>query len=129
MGHDFRPEYQGLSVLPERFPDVPRMALTATADDRTRADILRVLDLGAAPQFISSFDRPNIGYRVGQKDSPKTQLLDFIRAEHAGDAGIVYCLSRKSVEETAKWLQAQGVDAVAYHAGLPANARTRRTAS
>ncbi len=123
-GHDFRPEYQGLSVLPERFPDVPRMALTATADDRTRADILRVLDLGAAPQFISSFDRPNIQYRVGQKDSPKTQLLDFIRAEHAGDAGIVYCLSRKSVEETAKWLQAQGVDAVAYHAGLPPRERT-----
>ncbi|ALW88981.1 DNA helicase RecQ [Deinococcus actinosclerus] len=123
-GHDFRPEYQGLTVLPERFPEVPRMALTATADDRTRADILRVLDLGGAPQFVSSFDRPNIQYRVGQKDSPKTQLLDFIRAEHAGDAGIVYCLSRKSVEETARWLQAQGLDAVAYHAGLPPRERT-----
>ncbi len=123
-GHDFRPEYQGLTVLPDRFPQVPRMALTATADDRTRADILRVLDLGGAPQFVSSFDRPNIQYRVGQKDSPKTQLLEFIRAEHAGDAGIVYCLSRKSVEETARWLQAQGVDAVAYHAGLPPRERT-----
>ncbi|WP_394649257.1 DNA helicase RecQ [uncultured Deinococcus sp.] len=117
-GHDFRPEYQGLSVLPERYPHIPRLALTATADDRTRADILRVLALEAAPQFVSSFDRPNIQYRVANKEGPKTQLLDFIRAEHAGDAGIIYCLSRKSVEETAKWLQAQGVDAVAYHAGL-----------
>ncbi|MFC6659596.1 DNA helicase RecQ [Deinococcus multiflagellatus] len=117
-GHDFRPEYQGLSVLPARFAHIPRLALTATADDRTRADILRVLDLHGAPQFISSFDRPNIQYRVAAKEGPKTQLLDFIRTEHAGDAGIVYCLSRKSVEETAQWLQAQGVDAVAYHAGL-----------
>ena len=122
-GHDFRPEYQGLGVLPERYPHIPRLALTATADDRTRADILRVLGLEAAPQFVSSFDRPNIQYRVANKEGPKSQLLDFIRAEHGagrpgGDAGIIYCLSRKSVEETAKWLQAQGVDAVAYHAGL-----------
>ncbi|WP_102125325.1 DNA helicase RecQ [Deinococcus planocerae] len=117
-GHDFRPEYGQLGVLPQRFPHLPRVALTATADERTRADILRVLGLEGAPQFVSSFDRPNIGYRVANKEGPKTQLLDFIRAEHEGDAGIVYCLSRKSVEETAKWLQAQGVDALPYHAGL-----------
>ncbi|SMB93461.1 DNA helicase RecQ [Deinococcus hopiensis] len=117
-GHDFRPEYGQLGVLPERFPHIPRLALTATADDRTRADIVRVLGLAGAPQFISSFDRPNIQYRVGPKEGPKTQLLDFIRTEHPGDAGIVYCLSRRSVEETAKWLSAQGVEAVAYHAGL-----------
>ena len=117
-GHDFRPEYQQLSVLPLRFPHIPRVALTATADDRTRADMKSVLHLHAAPEFISSFDRPNIQYRVMLKSSPKTQLLEFIREEHAGDAGIVYCLSRKSVEDTAKWLQTQGIDAVAYHAGL-----------
>ncbi|PNY80022.1 DNA helicase RecQ [Deinococcus koreensis] len=123
-GHDFRPEYQGLRALPERFPDIPRVALTATADDRTRADILSVLSLHGAPQFVSSFDRPNIQYRVANKEGPKTQLLDFIRAEHPGDAGIVYCLSRKSVEETAKWLVAQGIDAVPYHAGLPPRERS-----
>ncbi|WP_216328680.1 DNA helicase RecQ [Deinococcus aestuarii] len=117
-GHDFRPEYGQLGVLPQRFPHLPRVALTATADERTRADILRVLGLEGAPQFVSSFDRPNIQYRVANKEGPKTQLLDFIRAEHEGDAGIVYCLSRKSVEETAKWLQAQGIDALPYHAGL-----------
>ncbi|MFB9992278.1 DNA helicase RecQ [Deinococcus oregonensis] len=117
-GHDFRPEYQQLSVLPERFPTIPRLALTATADDRTRADIVQVLGLTGAPAFVSSFDRPNIQYRVAAKESPKSQLLDFIRSEHAGDAGIVYCMSRKSVEETAKWLVAQGIDAVPYHAGL-----------
>ncbi|MFK7601026.1 DNA helicase RecQ [Deinococcus sp. SM5_A1] len=117
-GHDFRPEYGQLGVLPRRFPDIPRVALTATADDRTRADILNVLELGGAAQFISSFDRPNIQYRVANKEGPKTQLLDFIHAEHRGDAGIVYCLSRKSVEQTAQWLATQGVDAVPYHAGL-----------
>ncbi|WP_064014635.1 DNA helicase RecQ [Deinococcus puniceus] len=117
-GHDFRPEYQQLSVLPGRFPTIPRLALTATADDRTRADIVQVLGLTGAPAFVSSFDRPNIQYRVAAKESPKLQLLDFIRSEHAGDAGIVYCMSRKSVEETAKWLVAQGIDAVPYHAGL-----------
>lgn len=124
-GHDFRPEYQGLSVLAERFPDLPRIALTATADERTRADIKTVLHLWDAPQFVSSFDRPNIQYRIGLKDSPKSQLLQFVREEHAGDAGIVYCLSRKSVEETAQWLRAQGLDAVAYHAGLPHPERQR----
>ncbi|AIZ44349.1 ATP-dependent DNA helicase RecQ [Deinococcus radiopugnans] len=117
-GHDFRPEYGQLGVLPRRFPDIPRVALTATADDRTRADILRVLELRGAAQFISSFDRPNIQYRVANKEGPKTQLLDFIHAEHRGDAGIVYCLSRKSVEQTAQWLATQGIDAVPYHAGL-----------
>lgn len=117
-GHDFRPEYGQLGVLPRRFPDIPRVALTATADDRTRADILNVLELRGAAQFISSFDRPNIQYRVANKEGPKTQLLDFIGAEHRGDAGIVYCLSRKSVEQTAQWLAAQGIDAVPYHAGL-----------
>ncbi|WP_229775876.1 DNA helicase RecQ [Deinococcus ruber] len=127
-GHDFRPEYQGLGVLAERFPQVPRAALTATADDRTRADIVRVLALEDARQFLSSFDRPNIQYRVGHKASPKTQLLDFIRAEHAAgtpeaDAGIVYCLSRKSVEETAQWLTAQGIQALPYHAGLTVRER------
>ncbi|MFC4425475.1 DNA helicase RecQ [Deinococcus navajonensis] len=128
-GHDFRPEYGQLHVLPQRFPQIPRLALTATADERTRADMLRVLDLHGAPQFVSSFDRPNIQYRVANKEGPKTQLLDFIRAEHGagqpgGDAGIVYCLSRKSVEETARWLQSQGIDAVAYHAGLSPRERT-----
>ena len=124
-GHDFRPEYGQLHVLPERFPHIPRVALTATADDRTRADMLRVLHLHGAPQYVSSFDRPNIQYRVATKASPKTQLLDFIRAEHQTDAGIVYCLSRKSVEETARWLTAQGVEAVAYHAGLSQQERAR----
>lgn len=117
-GHDFRPEYQQLSLIPERFPNHPRVALTATADDRTRADIKSVLHLWDAPEYISSFDRPNIQYHIALKEGPKAQLLDFIRAEHAGDAGIVYCLSRKSVEDTAKWLVAQGIDALPYHAGL-----------
>lgn len=117
-GHDFRPEYQGLSVLAERFPDVPRIALTATADARTREDIVNVLSLQDAPQFISSFDRPNIRYRIATKQNAKKQLLEFIRNEHLGDAGIVYCLSRKSVEDTAHFLQEQGLTALPYHAGL-----------
>lgn len=124
-GHDFRPEYGQLQVLPERFGHIPRLALTATADERTRDDILRVLALEDAPQFISSFDRPNIQYRIGQKAGPKTQLLEFIQTEHPGDAGIVYCLSRKKVEETARWLQAEGVDALPYHAGLSARERNQ----
>ncbi|GGJ63088.1 DNA helicase RecQ [Deinococcus aquiradiocola] len=122
-GHDFRPEYQGLGVLARRYPGIPRVALTATADDRTRADILQVLELEGERQFLSSFDRPNIEYRVAHKLGPKQQLLDFIRAEHQGDAGIVYCLSRRSVEETARWLVAQGVQAVPYHAGLSVRER------
>ncbi|MFB9994814.1 DNA helicase RecQ [Deinococcus oregonensis] len=124
-GHDFRPEYQQLGVLEEHFPQVPRLALTATADDRTRADIRRVLGLTNAPEFISSFDRPNIQYRIANKDKPKDQLLEFIQAEHPGDAGVVYCLSRRSVEETATWLQEQGLPVVAYHAGLAPHDRNQ----
>jgi len=124
-GHDFRPEYQQLHVLQEQFPQVPRMALTATADDRTRADIRRVLGLEGAPEFLSSFDRPNIQYRIATKDQPRQQLLEFIQTEHPGDAGVIYCLSRRSVEETAAWLQEQGVSVVAYHAGLAPGDRSR----
>lgn len=123
-GHDFRPEYQGLGVLAEEFPDVPRLALTATADERTREDIRAVLRLQGARQFVSSFDRPNIRYTVGNKAGPKGQLLDFIRREHPLDAGIVYCLSRRSVEETAAWLREQELPAVAYHAGLSPQERS-----
>ncbi len=123
-GHDFRPEYQQLSVLEQQFPQVPRMALTATADDRTRADIRRVLGLTGAPEFLSSFDRPNIQYRVTTKEQPRQQLLDFIRSKHPGDAGVVYCLSRKSVEDTAQWLKTEGLEVVAYHAGLSQQERS-----
>lgn len=122
-GHDFREEYLGLSVLHERFPGVPRMALTATADDHTRRDIVERLQLGAARVFISSFDRPNIRYRLVEKDDPRKQLLRFIRDEHEGDAGIVYCQSRRKVEETAAWLTAEGITALPYHAGLDASVR------
>ena len=124
-GHDFRPEYLQLAVLAERFPSVPRIALTATADDATRREMVEKLHLEGAEQFISSFDRPNIQYRVVQKENALRQLLDFIRAEHAGDAGIVYCLSRKSVAAAAAWLSAQGVEALPYHAGLPQDVRAR----
>ena len=122
-GHDFRPDYRNLAQLSERFPNVPRIALTATADGPTRQDIAENLSLTAAEQFISSFDRPNITYRVSSKSNPKQQMLDFIEREHAGDAGIVYCLSRKKTEETAAWLRDHGRDAVAYHAGLPSGMR------
>jgi ATP-dependent DNA helicase RecQ len=124
-GHDFREEYLGLTVLHERFPDVPRVALTATADDHTRADILQRLQLQEARQFISSFDRPNIRYTIVEKDNPRTQLLRFIRDEHAGEAGIVYCQTRKKVEETAEWLKEEGITALPYHAGLEAPVRKR----
>ncbi len=117
-GHDFRPEYIQLSVLHERFPNVPRIALTATADALTQAEIVQRLQLEQAQVFISSFDRPNIRYQIVEKASARTQLLDFIRAEHADDAGIVYCLSRKKVEENAAWLVSQGVRALPYHAGM-----------
>ena len=126
-GHDFRPEYLGLSILHERFPRVPRIALTATADAVTRAEIVDKLGLDAARQFVSSFDRPNIRYRVVSKDSPRAQLQDFL-AGHAGEAGIVYCLSRRKVDETAAWLREQGVDALPYHAGMDAEARRRNQA-
>jgi ATP-dependent DNA helicase RecQ len=124
-GHDFREEYLGLSQLHERFPAVPRIALTATADAHTRADILERLALSGARSFISSFDRPNIRYTVVEKDNARPQLLRFLRDEHAGDAGIVYCQSRKKVEETAAWLDGEGVPALPYHAGMEADVRKR----
>jgi ATP-dependent DNA helicase RecQ len=122
-GHDFREEYLGLSVLHERFVGVPRLALTATADDHTRADIIQRLQLEEARLFVASFDRPNIRYTIVEKDDPRRQLLGFIRDEHDGDAGIVYCQSRKKVEETADWLSAEGIPALPYHAGLDADVR------
>jgi ATP-dependent DNA helicase RecQ len=124
-GHDFRPEYIRLSVLHERFPDVPRMALTATADFQTRAEIVERLQLQEAKQFISSFDRPNIRYQIVEKETGRRQLLDFIKSEHVGDAGIVYCLSRKKVEETAEFLNDSGIMALPYHAGMEYAIRSR----
>ena len=124
-GHDFRPEYLQLAVLRERFPGVPRIALTATADAQTRSEILDRLQLGEARAFVSSFDRPNIRYRIVEKDDARSQLLAFIRAEHAGEAGIVYCLSRKKVDETAAALESQRIVALPYHAGMDADARRR----
>ena len=122
-GHDFRPEYRQLTVLHERFPHVPRIALTATADAPTRAEIVERLALENARQFVSSFDRPNIRYRVTLKDNARQQLEAFIETEHANDAGIIYCLSRRKVEETAEWLKSRGWDAQPYHAGLDASIR------
>ena len=124
-GHDFRPEYRALTVLHERFPNVPRIALTATADAPTRAEIIERLQLEQAQQFVSSFDRPNIRYRVALKDNARKQLQTFLETEHPNDAGIVYCLSRKKVEETATWLKEQGWDALPYHAGLDAVVRSK----
>jgi ATP-dependent DNA helicase RecQ len=124
-GHDFREEYLGLSVLHERYPGVPRIALTATADDHTRADIIQRLQLDSARTFISSFDRPNIRYSIVEKDEPRRQLLRFLRDEHDGDAGIVYCQTRKKVDETAAWLADEGLNALPYHAGLDAAVRRR----
>jgi ATP-dependent DNA helicase RecQ len=117
-GHDFRPEYLQLAVLHERWPRVPRVALTATADALTRREIVTKLALQSAREFVSSFDRPNIRYRIVEKIDPKRQLLDFVAGAHAGEAGIVYCASRKKVDEIAQWLTAQGVAALPYHAGL-----------
>jgi ATP-dependent DNA helicase RecQ len=122
-GHDFRPEYLQLSLLHERYPTVPRLALTATADARTRADIVRQLRLEQARVFVTSFDRPNLTYRVVVKDNPRRQLLGFLRNHHPRDAGIVYCMSRTRVEDTATWLAGQGWEALPYHAGLPAAVR------
>jgi len=124
-GHDFRPEYIQLSALHEQFPDVPRIALTATADEVTRTEILQRLKLEKARIFVSSFDRPNIRYTIVGKAGARDQLLRFIRAEHAGEAGIVYCLSRRKVDETAAWLTAQGVPALPYHAGMDAATRAK----
>jgi ATP-dependent DNA helicase RecQ len=122
-GHDFRPEYRGLTVLHERFPGVPRMALTATADDLTQADILERLKLQDARAFVSSFDRPNIRYTIVEKREAVQQLLRFIEREHEGDAGIVYCQSRKRVEDVAQTLVDAGVRALPYHAGLDSRVR------
>ncbi|MDQ1107743.1 ATP-dependent DNA helicase RecQ [Stenotrophomonas rhizophila] len=121
-GHDFRPEYRQLTVLHERWPDVPRIALTATADPPTQREIAERLDLTNAQHFVSSFDRPNIRYTVVQKDNAKRQLLDFLRG-HRDEAGIVYCMSRRKVEETAEFLCKEGMNALPYHAGLPAEVR------
>ena len=122
-GHDFRPEYLQLSVLHERFPQVPRIALTATADPQTRTEIVRRLALEEARVFISSFDRPNIRYTIVEKLDARAQLLRFIAEEHPREAGIVYCLSRKKVDETAAWLRSQGIEAAPYHAGMDAASR------
>ena len=122
-GHDFRPEYRALTVLHERFASVPRVALTATADDLTRDDMIERLQLQDAAQFVSSFDRPNIRYRLVEKKDPTQQLLRFIRNEHEGDAGIVYCQSRKKVEDIAQTLSDEGIPALPYHAGLDASVR------
>ncbi|WP_295147853.1 DNA helicase RecQ [Saccharopolyspora sp.] len=122
-GHDFRPDYLALSMLHERWPDVPRIALTATATEATRGEIATRLQLEQAGRFVASFDRPNIQYRIVPKNDPKKQLLDLLRTEHAGDAGIVYCLSRSSVEKTAEFLSQHGIPAVPYHAGLDASTR------
>lgn len=127
-GHDFRPEYIKLSVLHERFPHVPRIALTATADQQTRAEIIHRLQLAEARQFVSSFDRPNIRYQIVEKTNGRKQLLDFIESEHADDAGVVYCLSRRKVEETATFLVQHGIAALPYHAGMDYANRTANQA-
>ncbi len=127
-GHDFRPDYLALSALHQRWPAVPRVALTATATQATRAEITERLNLGEARHFVSSFDRPNIRYRIAPKDEPRRQLLDLLRTEHPGDAGIVYCLSRASVDATADLLARNGFQALPYHAGLDAGTRTANQA-
>ena len=124
-GHDFRPEYLQLSLLHERFPEVPRIALTATADGPTRRDIVERLALGEARIFAAGFDRPNIRYRVVTKKDAKAQLAAFLAEEHASDAGIVYCQTRRKVEEVADWLAMKGRVALPYHAGLEAATRQR----
>ena len=127
-GHDFRPEYLQLSILHERFPQVPRIALTATADPQTRTEIIARLALDEARVFVSSFDRPNIRYTIVDKAEPRAQLLAFIRGAHYGHTGIVYCLSRRKVDETASFLAAQGIRALPYHAGLDAETRSAHQA-
>ena len=127
-GHDFRADYLQLSLLHQRFPTIPRIALTATADARTRQEITDRLDLGDAQKFTAGFDRPNIRYRIALKHNPRQQLLAFLRQEHPGDAGIVYCMSRNKTEEIAHWLGQQGIAALPYHAGLPAATRASHQA-
>ena len=125
-GHDFRADYLELNQLQHIFPTVPRIALTATADARTRAEIIDNLGLNSAHQFVVGFDRPNIQYRISLKTNPRNQLFQFLKAEHSTDAGIVYCLSRKKTEDTAEWLSNNGFKALAYHAGLPTEVRAER---
>jgi ATP-dependent DNA helicase RecQ len=127
-GHDFRADYLQLSLLHEQFPAIPRIALTATADEQTRLEIAARLQLEDAARFVVGFDRPNIRYRIGLKHNARQQLLAFLKAEHPNDAGIVYCLSRKKTEETASWLATQGFTALPYHAGLPAEERAAHQA-
>ena len=127
-GHDFRPDYLELSTLHERWPTVPRIALTATATEATRDEIISRLNLGGARHFVASFDRPNISYRIVPKNEPKRQLLDLLRTEHRGDAGIVYCLTRSSVDKTAEALTSSGIEALPYHAGLDARTRAANQA-
>jgi ATP-dependent DNA helicase RecQ len=127
-GHDFRPEYMQLALLAKRFPGVPRIALTATADPATRVEIVERLELNDAKLFVSSFDRPNIRYEIVEKIDPRRQLLAFIRNEHADEAGIVYCLSRRKVDETAAFLVEEGIAAMPYHAGMDSDARQRNQA-
>jgi len=127
-GHDFRPEYLQLSLLHERYPQIPRIALTATADPQTRTEIIARLGLAGARVFVSSFDRPNIRYTIVDKADARAQLLRFIEDEHRGEAGIVYCLSRRKVDETAEWLQSKGVSALPYHAGMDTRSRTEHQA-
>ncbi|WP_329241109.1 DNA helicase RecQ [Actinoallomurus sp. NBC_01490] len=127
-GHDFRPDYLALSALHERWPDVPRIALTATATPATHQEIATRLRLEDARHFVASFDRPNIQYRITPKNDPRRQLLELLRTEHAGDAGIVYCLSRSSVEKIAEFLMANGITALPYHAGLDAGTRAANQA-
>ncbi|SMG28397.1 DNA helicase RecQ [Dethiosulfovibrio salsuginis] len=122
-GHDFRPEYLRLGALGRLFPDVPRIAVTATADEITRKEIIARLDLSRGQLFVSGFDRPNINYQVVLKDSPRRQLLAFIKEKHIGHSGIVYCMTRKKTEDTAQWLSSQGIDAMAYHGGMDGDSR------
>jgi len=127
-GHDFRPDYLELSALHERWPQVPRIALTATATEATRAEIVSRLNLRGARQFVASFDRPNISYRIVPKNEPRRQLLDLLRTEHPGEAGIVYCLTRSSAEKIAEFLVGSGIEALPYHAGLDARTRAANQA-
>jgi ATP-dependent DNA helicase RecQ len=128
-GHDFRSDYLQLGVLHDLFPNTPRIALTATADERTRNEIAKRLTLENAAHFVTGFDRPNIRYRIALKNGPRNQLLKFLKEEHPEDAGIVYCLSRKKTEETASWLSAEGFNALPYHAALPAATRASNQAT
>ncbi|MFQ5354259.1 MAG: RecQ family ATP-dependent DNA helicase, partial [Thermodesulfobacteriota bacterium] len=125
-GHDFRRDYLGLSVLHEKFPKIPRIALTATADETTRGEIIKSLALEKARTIITGFDRPNIRYHITHKEQPSQQLLGFIEDNHRGEAGIVYCLSRKKVDATTEWLKERGIKTLAYHAGLSSEVRSRR---